>query len=380
MRNTYTTTDYYAIAEKAVSVVLRNLYGKSALNLFLDLQTAKGNDTAARNAEYIAAQIGHIEYALTGKRTPEDTETDESAARVRRDFAEKMRFNKTITDSERAYYAWEHEHMRKECERLESRLTDLYKALAHTLSDRADLVQVACLELLTLEREPADITAAVLASYGVESVEDLTVIEREQAQNRANFRAVCNAINRAIRDMATPNAMNRTTTKADKATDEQVTAWIEMYGGTGSAVKVPQPKKRARLSDCYDTMEKRKDGFYRIRHYVTIAPYQYIGDYTEDENGESDAQYLKVYNPFVSNAQDVELLKAMYTCKGLNDRQRLFLESFAKAAAMGKDFKACKAFAFRAVGITTTTNKTTFFNRLKKALVPSYPDFIESIK
>ena len=52
----------------------------------------------------------------------------------------------------------------------------------------------------------------------------------------------------------------------------------------------------------------------------------------------------------------------------LTDRQRLFLQAFCKRCRVSADFKDCKDYAFKQIGITTESNKTTFFNRLKNRL------------
>ena len=349
----------YTTAEKAVYIALRARHEKSGLQFLADLQNDQTNDRIARNAPEIAGRIADLQ-ADHDSHTAGAAYFDAQAHRI------------TLHHVERAVAQSLANDLKTKAHREQTQLNDLYNALNITFSDCADLVQTACLQILENEQNPAPITPGILASYGADTPEDLTPEDLAQAQNAANFRTVINAVGRAIGDIARPEALNRTTTIKTPATPGEVQNWVALYGDTGKAVKIPQTVKRSRASDCYDTMEylttKTAPGWYRIRHYVTVAPYQYIETYTEDEDGETDPAYLKSYNPFIDSVGALEQIEELYTTAKLTDRQKAFLEAFSRHCRISSDFTECKEYAFKTIGITTTTNKTTFFNRLKKAL------------
>ena len=365
MKKTTTTTErtktatMYEQAEKAVYIALRARHEKSGLKFLAELQNAQTQDKQARTAPQIAEQIEELQKA-------HDNHTEQAA------FFESQSKRVTLTAEERATAHTLADELRTKAHNEQQHVNALYDTLDITYSDRADLTQTAVIKMLELEREPAPISQNVLAVYGVETAEELTDTERAEAQATANFRAVINAVGKAINQLASPEALNRTTTKAEPITAEEVAEYIRIYGDIGKDVKISANRKRTRASDCYITIEERhtktQNGYYKITHYKTTAPYQYIEDYTEDENGESDAQYLKIYNPFVSNYSDIERIEELCKNANLTDRQKLFLEHFARRCRVSADFKDCKDYAFKQIGITTDTNKSTFFNRLKKAL------------
>ena len=109
-------------------------------------------------------------------------------------------------------------------------------------------------------------------------------------------------------------------------------------------------------------------GFYRITHYKTIAPYTYIESYTEDENGESDAQYLRSYDPFVQDIGSADIIAELEVALDLSDRERAFLAEFRKACRF-YDFTEAKAHAWRAVGVTNGATQRKAFERLKARIV-----------
>ena len=226
--------------------------------------------------------------------------------------------------------------------------------------------------MLENEQNPAPISAKVLASYGAESVDELTEDERAEAQERANFRAVINAVGRAIGHLASPEALNSTKTKSRPADPAEVRVWLDKYGATGADVKIPANIKRARASDCFCTMEYRDTktarGWYLITHYVTIAPYQYIEAYTEDENGETDPAYLKSYNPFVDSMGAIERIEALAERANLTERERVWLEEYARRCRFDDDPQAVRAYAFDRIGISGAEARKKFFQRLKAKL------------
>ena len=356
---TATATAMYETAEKAVYICLRARHEKSGLQFLAELQNSQRQDRVARNSTAIAEEIHKHEEQHEEYRK----EVDRYQA-----LANRL----TLTNEERTSAQTLADHYRTLAHNEQTTLADLYSAISTTYTDRADLTQTAVLQMLENEKNPAPITKTILASYGAESINELSGADRKKAQEQANFRAVVNAVGRAIGTLATPDALNSTTTIKTKATADEVAEWCRLYKATGKDTKIAVSVKRCRMSDCYDTMEyletKTQKGWYKIRHYKTTAPYQYIDTYTENEDGETDIAYLKTYNPFISNCADLERIEELSQRANLTDRQRAFLEHFARRCRIEGDFKKCRDYAFSQIGVHTATNRTTFFNRLKKAL------------
>jgi hypothetical protein len=359
--------ELYNTANKAVYIALRARHEKSGLQFLAELQNQTANDNRAFNNRNIAEQITELE------------ELHESHRKGFEFF--NARANRLTLDAiERTTAFSLAEDLRAKAESERQQITTLYKELERTLSDRADLVQDAILKLLELEQEPAIVSTAILDQFQEGAlIDELTEEQQAEAQSIANFKAVINAVGRAINNLASPEVLNSTKTRVQEATLEEIADYMLNYGYTNEqgqltldGVKIPHQTKRARESDCYITIEHRntktQQGYYKVYHYRTIAPYQYIEDFSTAEDGENDIEYLKVYNPFVSSYGDIDRIEELYQRANLTDRQRLFLEHFARACRYDNNFSNCKQYAFKQIGITTATNQTTFFNRLKKAL------------
>lgn len=352
----------YQDAEKAVYIAIRARLNKSGLQFLADLQTAQANDRTARNNTIIAEQMTALEKMHESHRKGYE-------------FFNQRANRLTLTDYERALAYTLAQDFKTKAENEQQQINALFDGLQITFSDRADIVQDTVLKLWQNDENPIEVADNVIEDYLNRhnlTNEDLVDIIIEDIQKAVNFKDGINTAGKSISKLATPEVLNRTTTKAEKITTEEVTEFILKYGGIGDEYKVPHTTKRARASDCYITIEERntktQKGYYKVYHYKTVAPYQYIDTYTEDENGETDIAYLKTYNPFVSNQSDLERIEELCNRSNLTDRQRLFLKAFAERCRVDGDFKAVKQYAFQKIGVTTATNQTTFFNRLKKAL------------
>lgn len=370
---TTNTTDLYTQAEKAVYIALKARHEKSGLKFLADLQNAQAQDRQARSNTEIIDRLHPLENQLEELR--EERTATQKLITLAKSNSTKLMYPSELRTAwaNRQHELQNHLHeLNKHIKHTANNINILYDALNITYTDRADLTQTAIVKILELEQEPAPITTTILNRYGVDTAEELTDTERADAQAQANFRTVVNSVGKAISALASPEALNRTVTSKRQATDEEVQNWLEKYGAMGADFKVPQPIKRCRQSDCYDTMEykdtKTLKGWYIIKHYKTVAPYQYIEDFNTAEDGENDINYIKSYNPFISNSADLDRIEELYKTADLTDRQRLFLEHFCRRCRVSADFKDCKNYAFSKIGITTESNKTTFFNRLKNRL------------
>ena len=375
-----TTADIYAYAEKCTGVALRARHEKSGLQLLADLQNQSRADQTARSAPQTAEREAEHRKAWAEARAEADT---------MRAYANRL----TISEAERksAYRTAREATNRAERERATA--DSLLAELDRTMSDRADLVQSALLALVELTRTNRALHSALAIAKLTEDSEALEAIRAEV------FRHCTNSAGKAINQTAHPEALNRTTTQATRATPEEVTAWINLYGDTGKAVKIAIPHKRTRASDCFDTMEFKtykdpsKTGFYRVRHWVTVAPYQSIDQL--NENGDTIG-YFKSYDPFTSDQGTAERLEALATSAQLTDRERQFIAHFTSTTASTKgaearahstattaearanaEYKAMIDYAFGRIGITSTENRKKFMQRLKNRLAQSVPERTE---
>lgn len=351
----------YTQAEKAVYIALRARHEKSGLNFLAELQNAQSTDTKTRNRTEVFNNLADLEQLHESHRKGQAFFT----ARANR---------LTLSDHERALAYTLAQDFKTKADTEQQHIDSIYNTLEETYSDRADLTQTAILAILDTEKNPAPITATILAEYGATTAEELTEEERAQAQSTANFRAVINSVGRAINTLTHPDANNRTTTKAEPITLDEVANYIIKYGNEVlNGLKIPHTAKRTSASQCYITIEERntktQQGYYKVYHYATIAPYQYIEDYsTTDENGENDIAYLKSYNPFVSNFADIEHIEELCNRSNLTDRQRLFLAEFAKRCRFDSDFYSVRKYAFERIGIHSDRTQRDFFAKLRKAL------------
>lgn len=362
MKNGTKYTDFlnslsmYDYATLCVSKALKNLYTMSNQPLFYELEQCRHNDEIASNGTKYAEQLT--------KHTKKHAEHTQAVQQ----YDTIIKALKTTAEERATAHNWKKYHQ-EQARKEQDSIISLTALLSYTHSDREQLVQDAVEQILHNRKEPAEITQKILSSYGVETAEELTAEELTDAQTRANYKAVMRAVKRAVRTLANPDAMNSTRTKVQPITAEQASQWINTYGenDTDNGITAKQITKSG-----YITVEHRNtakyNGWYKVHHYKTTAPYQYIDRYTEDENGETDIAYLKTYNPFISNDTDIDRIEQLYKTANLTDRERHFLEMFARRCRVSADFKDCKAYAFKMIGISTATNQSTFFNRLKKKL------------
>ena len=374
--NTNTTIDtMMQTAQKAVYLAIRARHKNAPTEFLTNLQNSQNTDNTARKMVDICNRIADLRATKNKER--KDQHKQES-------YAKRIR----ITEEERKK-ACDLAHLHKiTANRLNKEIQQLEDAFDELpiFSDREDLLQEALYKLLELEQRPAEITDSIIDRYTTEHGEELTAEDWEELQQIANFRAVTSYVGKCISNLSAPDAMNRHTTKKTRATADEVSAWIDLYGDTGDSVRVANPIKRTRASECYDTMEYKeykdsaKTGFYRIRHWVTVAPYSYIESYADRDEGEDTEQtaidnlgeivgYSKSYNPFITDTGTAEEWERIMQTANLTDRESTWLEHFFRKSRFA-DYDECKQYAFYQIGITKTTNQTTFMNRLKNRLNP----------
>lgn len=370
MKNYYSdnyTNKLYTDAERAVYIALRARHEKSGLQFLADLQNAQRADSIARNDTHLIEYIHRKEH---------------QHARVKkfyvyhmeqRDYCKTQAQRKTLTTAE--VDAWAHKATLHDTQRakfgrilnaLDNEITNKSNKLFCGFSDRADILQDVVLFLLDFDYYAKDSIWNDSPYFTVENF-DKWAVENKKRYDDSNawheylqilrFKGACRVAGRAISGLATPDALTRTTTKAHKATANELAEWRRVHGeNMGKGYKVPVAVRRARMSDCYDTLEyrdsKTQKGYYIVRHWTTTAPYQYIENYA-DEDGETDIAYLKNYNPFVNNFGDIEVIENLLLVADLTPKEEEILLAFCKYCRYYSDFQECRKKAFASCGYTS---------------------------
>lgn len=404
---TTNTKTLYEFAESATGIAIRARHEKNPSDILTQLQNMGYNDQTARNAPIIAEREAEHRTAHEEHRATADT---------LRAYSNRIR----ITDEARAEAYTEARHHATEAENNRRTAEALSAELDRTFSDRADLVQSALLALVELANRRPEPTLVLcnlgnISAWRARATKSAlhSAVTIAKLTNNADlldgiraeaWKTTTNSAGKAINQLASPDALNRTTTRATKATPEEVQAWIAKHGDTGKSIREPQPRKRTSASDCFDTMEFKTyksnpsaTGFYRVRHWVTVAPYQSIDQL--NENGDITG-YFKSYNPFEQSQGTAERLEALATSAQLTDRERQFVAYFtsttastkgaearrayhasttantdtkqAREAANNAEYQAMVNYALERIGIIGKVNKDNFFRRLKARLATAY--------
>lgn len=182
--------DTYAIYEKDVSAVLANLDRTSPAPLIRQLQNARRADQVARANPATAESIA---------------EAEEHHAAMREAIEEHDRISRRITaaEAERIAAAQEASTERTEADEARRTAADLAKVVSRTLSERADLVQVAAAADL---EEPTAAEIAAAERTAEERGEELTAEEIHANAKRRHRR---NAVARYVRAQRGGNALDR---------------------------------------------------------------------------------------------------------------------------------------------------------------------------
>ena len=315
---TATAAELYTAAEIACSIALRTLHSKTGLQMYADLIRAYHNDHAARAAAEIQTTITAAEEIRDDCR---------KMARAAAQVAARL----TITDEEREAAQDEAAAWSRAADQAADEAQTTAEALhGVTFSDRADMTQAAAAALVETWTTPAEVTEKRRADYAAaigKTADELTADEETDLQTAANFRAAINAARRESTALAHPDAMTAHTTKSRKVTDEEQQAWIDTMGGTGADIRRPALRKNTKATDCFDTMEykntKRAPGWYLIRHYRTIRPYDSLEAATEATGNEPTADTL------TDNEAATEAIAAIVSRANLTTAERAALAFYS---------------------------------------------------
>lgn len=361
--------DTYATYEKDVFAVLANLDRTTPTPIIRQLQNSRKADQVARANPATAEDI---------------TDAEERHAAAVDAVAEVDRISRRITaaQAERIAAAQEGESLRAERDEARATAADLAKVVSRTLSDRADLVQVAAAADL---EEPTAAELETAAARAEERGEDLTA---EEIHARAKQRHRRNAVARYVRAQRGTNALNGMHTDTRAATAEDVAAWKASGKPTGAEHK--QPTKGGYVTLEYREQTKsRAAGWYFVNRRFTVNQWNSIEQL--NESGDFTG-YIRTQNPYADSLAAVEQLESLAAAANLTDRERQWIAAFCSPAArraaaesrreyheMHKDtaaalaadkweYESRKLYAFSRIGITTDTNRRQFFSRMSRRL------------
>lgn len=303
-----THQDPYTRPQKAVYCVLRAKIRDSGLPMYIDLQNSTRADQDTANEWQTLVKLDQAE---------------QTAKHLAKTLANLEKISKDIksTDEDRTRALAEIPSTEHELNKVKSTIQALtdYLTEGHTFTERQDLLQVAYIQDHINRTEPAPITIDHLATIGKTEGEPLTIDEWATVQSRANFSALCKAVNRYMATLPQAQTMDKVKKKYIPQTQAQANEWATLYGGIGKDIKIHQPRKRTRASECFATMEyfdtKTRKGFYKVMHYLTTAPITYIEQYTNEE-GKSTLDNLikytaKSHEPTAQNTNTADTHKAL---------------------------------------------------------------------
>ena len=295
--------DILATGDTAAFLTIRARHQSAATPIFRDLANAQSRDRralmaaeqSAREDEHRAAHDAHRKAAATLQAVADRKTTDPATA---------------------AACAKQAKAHRKAAEVEQSRAESLRKAReALTLSDRADLMQ-----------------AAALAFFQTDNIGE-----------------ACRAAGREVSRIASPDALTATRTKlhpisAERAAAEraahpdQVT--IDPISGEETATPCKVPFNVRGASTGFYTIEhrtfkrpteSRPNGWYKVDHYHTAAPYISYEEFAAGEAAQSIATNGGI-NAIMCQA-DADMLTALFIRANLTERERLIVTKAADQTA-----------------------------------------------
>ena len=369
-----TITATFAQYEKDVAAVLANLDRTSPAPLIRQLQNSRAADQVARANPATAESIAEKEAAHEAAREA-IAELDRIAHRI------------TAAEADRIAAAQEGDDLRTEADEARATAADLAKVISRTLSDRADLVQVAAAADL---EEPTETERAAAERTAEERGEDLTA---EEIEERAKQRHRRNAVARYIRAQRSGNALNGMHTDTIAATAEDVTAW--KAAGKPTTEDYREPTKSGTISLVWREQTKsRPAGWYFIRRRYTVNQWTSIEALTEDGN---PSGIIRTQNTYTADLDAVERIEALTAAADLTPREREFLSVFCgraareagaegraayhtengtkatEAGATAAEYAARKSYCFNRIGLTTEASRRQFFSRLCRRLYAAAP-------
>ena len=395
------TANPYERPQKAVYCVIRAKIRDSGLQMFIDLQNQQYTDRRALNEYTIPDRIAtlqektkHLESMISDYANISADLTQPKKARNKALKGYKVGTRKVA-------------QCRTEIEALTHALDN-----GTTFSDRQDLVHVAFIEDFTHRTNPAPLTIIYPVCHVdyMKYFKNMSIEQWAEVQAKANFSAVCKAVKKYMSGLPFSKTTDTVRKKYINVTTEEAEKWAKIYGGVGKEIKIHQPRKRTRESDCFATMEYDEDlkQWHKVMHYRTTAPITYLEQYT-NEDGEPTLSGLTRHTAKESDPTAKNTSRADEGTQALKDfikeyspiltkNQAKFLEYFSSDEAIAEEqrakeeyertadkqttekadkyaFRCRRDFAFRMADIKTKSAQKTTISRLYDRIRPLKPKY-----
>lgn len=380
--------DTYTIYERDVSAVLARLDRTSPAPLIRQLQNSRRRDETARANPATAESIDEVE-AIHAEALEAIADNDRVSRRI------------TAAEADRIAAINEGRANRATAQRARHEAADLAEVVSRTLSERADLVQVAAAadtrwntiiaaDYFTKSAEDSARTISAIMWAEGKATADSTPADIEAAAAMSYRR---NAVSRYVRGQRSGNALNGMHTDTRPASPEEVAAWIASGKATGAENK--QPTRSGYITLEHRTQTKsRPAGWYFVSRRYTVNQWHSIEQL--NENGDIIG-YIRTVNVYAENLEAVERLEALAGAAELTAREREWLAVFsspaairaaaesrreyhteagAKATAAGAsaaEWTGRKAYTFERIGITNAENRRQFYSRMTRRLAKAAP-------
>lgn len=216
--------------------------------------------------------------------------------------------------------------------------------ISTTTEDAATAAAAAAAERAAAARElaAADALHKVISTTSHSDRADISQTATLAMWTTGNFAAACKAAGKAIGAVAAANGCTATRTKVKSISAEEAAAEQQRHPGMD---KIPFAIKRASGSTTqgYCTIEHRNSkqfapSWYRVYHYVTVAPVVSYETFASDE----DAPQLATNGGInaITDQQDAQDLQDLYRRAGLTDRERTICAYMIDNTAAAAGIKA----------------------------------------
>lgn len=216
--------------------------------------------------------------------------------------------------------------------------------ISTTIEDAATAAAAAATERAAAARElaAADALHRVISTTSHSDRADISQAATIAMWETGNFALACKAAGKAIGAVAAANGCTATRTKVIPISAADAAAEQQRYPNMD---KIPFAVKRASGSTTqgYYTIEYRSSkqfasGWYRVYHYITVAPVVSYEEFTSNE----DAPQLATNGGInaITDQQDAQDLQTLFTRAGLTDRERTICAYMVDNTAAAAGIKA----------------------------------------
>lgn len=189
---------------------------------------------------------------------------------------------------------------------------------------------------------PATPTAALLAQYDAESMDDLTPEQAAEVQGRANYKSMIAAAGQALNACRQLDGMDGHHTDTRPADPATVAAWVKAYCGTGKEYRRELPRGQYQTCEYLEATKRRPAGWYIVTHRRTVKAAHSVDQLT--------AEGLQIVEDTdnrreVAAADAVDYLAAVVKAANLPPRAAAWVAAYTSDTAQAAAAEAMDAYA-----------------------------------